>query len=94
MSTISPSFAPDVAVDLAESHLSNADLAPVPMERAISALLVSVLPNIPGFLVTIKVLPETSVAPTLVSLYRYAWFVGFTLAFVLYLLLRKLTPRH
>ncbi len=59
---------------------------------AITALLLSVLPNIPGFLVTIKVLPETSVAPFLVSLYHYAWFVGFALAFVLYLLGRKIAP--
>ena len=55
---------------------------------AIAALALSVLPNIPGFLVTIKVLRQTSVAPIYLSLYRYAWFVGFALAFVLYLILR------
>jgi NCS1 family nucleobase:cation symporter-1 len=49
-----------------------------------------VLPNIPGFLATIKVLPQTSVAPIFLSLYRYAWFVGFALAFVIYLALRAL----
>ncbi len=57
---------------------------------AIAALLLSVLPNIPGFLVTIKVLSESSVAPIFLSLYGYAWFVGFALAFVLYLSLRAM----
>src|SRR5438874_7014088 len=33
MSTVTPSLAPDVEVDLAQSHLYNADLAPVPPER-------------------------------------------------------------
>ena len=59
---------------------------------ALGTLLLSVLPNIPGFLVTLKLLPETSVAPLFLSLYRYAWFVGFGLAFVLYLLGRRLAP--
>jgi NCS1 family nucleobase:cation symporter-1 len=57
---------------------------------AIGALVLSVLPNIPGFLVTIKALPETSVAPIFLALYRFAWFVGFALAFVLYLLGRRI----
>jgi len=59
---------------------------------AIVTLILSVLPNLPGFLVTIKVLPASAVAPFFVSLYHYAWFVGFFLAFVLYLLGRKLAP--
>ncbi len=59
---------------------------------ALTALALSVLPNLPGFLATIKVLPETSVAPIFISLYHYAWFVGFALAFVLYLAGRKLFP--
>ena len=58
---------------------------------AIAALVLAVLPNIPGFLVTIKVLGQDAVAPIYLTLYSYAWFVGFTLAFVLYLVLRKLT---
>jgi nucleobase:cation symporter-1, NCS1 family len=59
---------------------------------ALTALALSVLPNLPGFLATIKVLPETSVAPVFISLYHYAWFVGFALAFVVYLAGRKLFP--
>ncbi|HEX4667483.1 MAG TPA: cytosine permease [Chthoniobacterales bacterium] len=52
---------------------------------ALAALALAVLPNIPGFLATIKVLPESSIAPAFLSLYRYAWFVGFALAFFIYL---------
>ncbi len=52
---------------------------------ALIALALSILPNLPGFLVTIKVLAPSSVAPLFLSLYHYAWFVGFTLAFILYL---------
>jgi len=59
---------------------------------AIFSLILSVLPNLPGFLVTIKVLPASTVAPFFVSLYHYAWFVGFFLAFAFYLIGRKLAP--
>jgi NCS1 family nucleobase:cation symporter-1 len=59
---------------------------------AIAAFLLAVLPNIPGFLVHIKVLDGASIPDALESLYQQAWFVGFALAFVLYLLLRKLSP--
>jgi len=55
---------------------------------ALIALALSILPNLPGFLATIKVPPPNSVAPIFLSIYRYAWFVGFALAFGLYLLLR------
>jgi NCS1 family nucleobase:cation symporter-1 len=55
---------------------------------AIVALIIAVLPNLPGFLVTIKLLDLASVSPLLVRLYDYAWFVGFIIAFVVYLALR------
>jgi NCS1 family nucleobase:cation symporter-1 len=58
---------------------------------AIFALLVAVLPSLPGFLVTVKIIDPTSVPAFLVRLYDYAWFVGFAIAFVLYLVLRTLT---
>ena len=57
------------------------------------ALLVAILPNLPGFLVNVKVLDATSVPAFFVALYNYAWFVGFGIAFVLYIALRRLTPR-
>ncbi len=58
-------------------------------------LLVSILPNIPGFLVTIQWWPKSWAAPTFfVHLYDYAWFVGFGLAFVLYIVLKMLATRR
>jgi nucleobase:cation symporter-1, NCS1 family len=55
------------------------------------ALVVAILPNLPGFLVNVKLLDATSVPPFLTGLYDYAWFVGFAIAFVVYLILRLLS---
>ncbi len=55
----------------------------------LTALGLSILPNLPGFLVTIKVLPAGAVPHFFVTIYDYAWFLGFGLAFALYLLLKK-----
>jgi hypothetical protein len=41
--------------------------------------------------VTVKILDPTSVPAFFVRLYDYAWFVGFAIAFVVYLVLRTLT---
>jgi len=60
---------------------------------AIIALIVGALPSLPGFLVNINVLSATSVPESLAHLYNYAWFIGFGLAFVVYLVLRKLAPK-
>lgn len=58
---------------------------------ALTALLIAILPNLPGFLVTVKLVDAASVSPFWVRLYDYAWFVGFALAFAVYLLLRNLS---
>jgi NCS1 family nucleobase:cation symporter-1 len=58
---------------------------------AIFSLLVAILPNLPGFLVTVKILDPASAPAFFVRLYDYAWFVGFAIAFVVYLVLRTLT---
>ena len=58
----------------------------------LSALLIAVLPNLPGFLVTVKVLTAESVPAFLVSSYHYAWFIGFAIAFSVYLALRRFAP--
>src|SRR4051794_40677183 len=56
MSTVSPSLAPDVDVDLAESRLYNVDLAPVPASRrkwrtgSIAALWISMSACIPTYM--------------------------------------------
>jgi nucleobase:cation symporter-1, NCS1 family len=57
---------------------------------AIVALIVAILPNLPGFLVTVKLIDASAVPAFFVRLYDYAWFVGFAIAFVVYLVLRNL----
>src|SRR5947207_288360 len=57
---------------------------------AIFSLLLAVLPSLPGFLVTVKLLPASTVPSFFVRLYDYAWFAGFAIAFVVYLVLRSL----
>jgi NCS1 family nucleobase:cation symporter-1 len=57
-----------------------------------AALVAGALPSLPGFLVAIKAIDGTGLPPFLLGLYHYAWFVGFGLAFVVYLALRKLAP--
>jgi NCS1 family nucleobase:cation symporter-1 len=60
---------------------------------ALIALVLGALPSLPGFLIQIKVLSATSVPALLADLYHYAWFIGFGLAFAIYVVLRKLLPR-
>lgn len=56
---------------------------------AMIALAVAILVNLPGFLAEIRVLDDTTsrLAAAAHRLYSYAWFVGFAVAFILYLLL-------
>ena len=61
---------------------------------AVTALLAGALPSLPGFLANVKILDAAHVAPFFLSLYSYAWFVGFALAFAVYLTLRKLAPNR
>jgi nucleobase:cation symporter-1, NCS1 family len=61
---------------------------------AIVALLVAVLPSLPGFLATVKIVDPASVSPFFIRLYDYAWFAGFGIAFVVYLALRWIHSRH
>ena len=58
---------------------------------AIVALVMGALPSLPGFLVQVKAIDATNVAPSLVGLYSYAWFIGFAIAFIVYLAGRKIT---
>lgn len=57
-------------------------------------LAASIVPNLPGFLVTIKALPASMFPAWLVAGYHYAWFVGFALGFVLYIILRPIFPNR
>jgi nucleobase:cation symporter-1, NCS1 family len=57
--------------------------------KAVIALLLGILPNVPGFLLTINVI-SAEVFPKWVShLYNYAWFVGFFVSGFLYFLVMK-----
>ena len=60
---------------------------------AIITFLLGALPSLPGFLVKVKRLDPAHVPSVLVNLFDYSWFIGFGVAFVLYLVLRKLLPR-
>ncbi len=61
---------------------------------AIIALLIGIAPNVPGFLVAIKVMDTGIVSAWIVDLYHYAWFVGFAVSAVVYFLLMKKSKQH
>jgi nucleobase:cation symporter-1, NCS1 family len=52
--------------------------------KALVALVAGIVPNLPGFLGTIKAM---EVSPIWMTLYNYAWFVGFGISFVVYMVL-------
>ena len=56
---------------------------------AIAALLLGIIPNIPGFLTTTKVIGVDAVPAWLSGLYNYAWFVGFFVSGVSYMLMMR-----
>lgn len=57
--------------------------------NAIIALMAGILPNVPGFLTTIKVLSANAVPAAIAGLYHYAWFVGFAVSAATYYLLQR-----
>jgi NCS1 family nucleobase:cation symporter-1 len=57
--------------------------------KAILALLLGILPNVPGFLVTVKAIAADTVPGWISNLYNYAWFVGFFISGILYILLMR-----
>ena len=57
---------------------------------ALGAFALAVLPNLPGFLAQTGAIAGTH--PLFTALYQQAWFVGFGLAFGLYLGFRKIAP--
>ncbi len=56
---------------------------------AIIALLIGILPNVPGFLTNVNLLSEQSIPVWLSHIYNYAWFVGFSVSGIIYWLLMK-----
>ncbi len=58
--------------------------------KAIIALLFGIIPNIPGFLLTVKLISSEAFPAWISNLYHYAWFVGFAVSgFVYYLLMKR-----
>ena len=57
--------------------------------NAIIALLLGIVPNVPGFLVLIKVISAGSIPIWILDLYNYAWFVGFFISGLLYWILMR-----
>jgi len=55
--------------------------------KAVIALVLGIVPCIPGFLGTIGML---KVAPVWIQMYNYAWFISFGISFALYAILMKM----
>lgn len=60
---------------------------------ALVALAAGALPSVPGFLVQINALKADSIPLSLAALYHYAWFIGFIVAFFIYLIGRTVAPK-
>ena len=58
-------------------------------QSAIAALILGILPNVPGFLLTVGLAGANVFPVWLTGLYHYAWFVGFALSGLVYWLLMK-----
>lgn len=56
---------------------------------AVIALLLGILPNVPGFLLQVKLISSTAFPGWISDLYHYAWFVGFFVSGMLYYVLMK-----
>ena len=57
--------------------------------KAIIALLLGILPNIPGFLLQVKLIASDAFPEWVNHLYNYAWFVGFGVSGIVYYGLMK-----
>jgi len=56
---------------------------------AIIALVAGILPNLPGFLLQIQVISSTAFPAWIAQLYNYAWFVGFFVSGLVYMIMMK-----
>ena len=61
---------------------------------AIAAFLAGALPNVPGFLAQVGFVAAARVPAVFLDIYGFAWFSGFAIAFVAYLVFRKLAPNR
>jgi nucleobase:cation symporter-1, NCS1 family len=59
--------------------------------KAIAALLLGILPNVPGFLTTVNLINKDAVPLWVSDIYHYAWFAGFIVSGLVYYALSKAT---
>ncbi len=52
-------------------------------------MLLGIIPNVPGFLAAIKLMKQDAMWLWVTGLYHYAWFVGFFVSGMAYLLMMK-----
>ena len=57
---------------------------------AIVAMVMGILPNVPGFLTTVGLVSKEHIPPAINGLYHYAWFVGFGISLGSYILLTSI----
>ena len=56
---------------------------------AIFALLIGILPNVPGFLLNVNIVTKETFCPWVADIYNYAWFVGFAVSGLFYYFFMK-----
>jgi nucleobase:cation symporter-1, NCS1 family len=78
-----------LAVDELYSHAGRYGYKKGFNTTAIIALLIGILPNIPGFLLQVKVVSPNAFPSWISDLYHYAWFVGFFVSGIVYWILIK-----
>lgn len=59
--------------------------------KAVVSIILGILPNVPGFLVQVKLINQDSVWPWVSEIYNYAWFAGFFISGLTYYILMKNT---
>jgi NCS1 family nucleobase:cation symporter-1 len=79
----------ELAVDELYKHQGRYTFSNGFNNKAIMALFIGILPNVPGFLANIKVIEHDAVPAWIIGLYHYAWFVGFFVSGIVYWLLMK-----
>lgn len=57
--------------------------------KAVIAIILGVLPNVPGFLAQIKVMDASTMPAWINSIYSYAWFAGFAISGLVYYFMMK-----
>lgn len=62
--------------------------------KAIIAIILGILPNVPGFLMQVNLISKDAVWPWVTDIYNYAWFAGFFISGMVYYILMKTSVSH